>query len=389
MIKSWSSAWRGVAALAILAGCPAPARAGYTITDLGVIAPKGTSGATAINASGQAAGMVTSPSSGMVAAESAGKGGLLQAVSVPSTATSSLATSINGGGQVAGYYTDAKGIEHGFYSSGGNSTTIAPLMTNGVSGTYTVANGINDGGTVVGTGNLSTGATRAFTVLGNTTTIIAPLASGGSNQGNGINSSGTVVGTSELSPGGLQHAFYTVTNGNGPPTAVDLFQRNAQGNFRFNTYGMAIANDGDIVGYGDVGGSENAFFASHSGGALVDLSTLGNASSSMALAVNDRGVVVGVSGSDAFLWDASDGITDLNSLLSATDQSKWTLSEATGINDAGQISGEGYVNGVLHGFVLTPSVPEPPALLLSAMGLAFASGWARFRSGRTGGRGGA
>ena len=91
----------------------------------------------------------------------------------------------------------------------------------------------------------------------------------------------------------------------------------------------------------------------------------------------------------------SEGMYNLNSLISTSDQAKWVLTEATGINASDQISGTGFVGGVLHGFVLTPiagesifavpsAVPTPTALLLSTMGLGFASGWARLRTLRPG-----
>ena len=37
----------------------------------------------------------------------------------------------------------------------------------------------------------------------------------------------------------------------------------------------------------------------------------------------------------------------------------WTNLNATGINDQGQIVGQGTINGQQHAFLMTPSVPEP------------------------------
>ena len=70
----------------------------------------------------------------------------------------------------------------------------------------------------------------------------------------------------------------------------------------------------------------------------------------------------------AFIY--SDGImTDLNSVI--TPGSGWTLNWATAINNAGQITGEGTINGQLHAFLLEPvgAVPEPATfgLIGSAM----------------------
>jgi probable HAF family extracellular repeat protein len=48
---------------------------------------------------------------------------------------------------------------------------------------------------------------------------------------------------------------------------------------------------------------------------------------------------------------------NLNDLIPA--DSGWVLSEAHGINDAGQIVGVGTVGGLFHAFLLTPATPEP------------------------------
>jgi hypothetical protein len=394
MLHSRSTAWRWLATLVIFAGGPAPAQAGFTITDLGVIASTGSSIATpvAISAGGTVSGTVPVQGGGISAAI-AQPGGMLQPISAPSGATSSVATSISSGGAVAGDYTTSNGHTLGFYTSGGSAVSINPLTNaNGVSGTSVQVNGIN-GGQVVGTGGLpSVAGDRAFIMSGSSATMINPLGGGIamtsplSNWANGINSNGVVVGTSELSVGGLQQAFYTGTNN----TPISLLSRNSAGNFLSSTSGIAIANDGDIAGVGIVGGSTHAFFAANAGGSLVDLGTLGASTSSFGLAVNDNALVVGDSGGRAFLWGGPEGMFDLNSLISTSNQANWVLTEATGINDANEIVGEGLLNGVLHAFELTPIageglfaqpgvVPTPPAVVLSAVGFAMVLGWSRWR----------
>jgi len=62
---------------------------------------------------------------------------------------------------------------------------------------------------------------------------------------------------------------------------------------------------------------------------------------------------------------------DLNTLLPS--DSGWILSNATAINNVGQIVGPGSYQGATRGFVLTPdntAVPEPPSSALLGMGLA-------------------
>jgi len=54
----------------------------------------------------------------------------------------------------------------------------------------------------------------------------------------------------------------------------------------------------------------------------------------------------------AFLYSGGKMI-DLNSLIDST--SGWTLKTAQGINDNGQIVGEGIHNGYIRAFLLTPT----------------------------------
>jgi hypothetical protein len=53
----------------------------------------------------------------------------------------------------------------------------------------------------------------------------------------------------------------------------------------------------------------------------------------------------------AFLW--KDGVmVDLNDLIPK--HSPWILQSAAGINDSGQIAGQGVINGEVHAFLATP-----------------------------------
>ena len=73
-------------------------------------------------------------------------------------------------------------------------------------------------------------------------------------------------------------------------------------------------------------------------------------------------------------------MVDLNSLIDSI--SGWELEQAIGINDAGQITGFGWIGGQRHAFLLTP-VPEPATFALLALGLPFLVGRNSRRS-RTG-----
>jgi probable HAF family extracellular repeat protein len=106
-------------------------------------------------------------------------------------------------------------------------------------------------------------------------------------------------------------------------------------------------------------------------GTMHDLGTLGG-SGGRAYGINSHGQVTGSADttgdltSRAFLYTTGSGMVDLNSLIPPL--SGWVLDNARGINDAGQITGDGVIRGELHAFLLTP-VPEPATLALIALGL--------------------
>ncbi|MAY73633.1 MAG: hypothetical protein CMJ31_02720 [Phycisphaerae bacterium] len=80
-------------------------------------------------------------------------------------------------------------------------------------------------------------------------------------------------------------------------------------------------------------------------GTPVAIPSLPNATSSIALGVNESGDVVGFcdtpGGQRAFLWTASSGTVDLNDQLGAADAAEWKITQARAINDARQIAGSG------------------------------------------------
>ena len=81
--------------------------------------------------------------------------------------------------------------------------------------------------------------------------------------------------------------------------------------------------------------------------------------------INEIGDVVGYSesaaGNHAVIWDEETGeITDLHNLMSAEG---WVLTSATAINDYGDITGTGTLNGIAHGFVLSAgTISGPPPI---------------------------
>ena len=85
---------------------------------------------------------------------------------------------------------------------------------------------------------------------------------------------------------------------------------------------------------------------------MQDLGVAGGLVSSEALAINDRGEIVGWLGTSAFIWTRAEGMQNLNDCIDPN--SGWTLNSANAINILGQITGSGTINGETHAFLLTP-----------------------------------
>ena len=115
------------------------------------------------------------------------------------------------------------------------------------------------------------------------------------------------------------------------------------------------------------------------GNSVTDLTDLIGSTDEITLqGINDSGWVVGyhrAPSSDAtfvspqgvhpFLF-AGGKVYDLNTQVD--NASGWTLVSATGVNNAGQIAGNGYLNGQLTAFLLTPVVAPPPPMISAVTG---------------------
>jgi probable HAF family extracellular repeat protein len=207
-------------------------------------------------------------------------------------------------------------------------------------------------------------------------------------QGVGINAAGQVTGSSWYStsfpPVQHAHAFRTTATGNLSDPAADL---GTLPGFA-NSWGADINAAGQVTGSASNISSNGsttfslAFRTTATGNLSdpgTDLGILPGFAFNEPGSINSLGVVVGLSSNDpndlttyrAFLFDTQ--MRDLNDLIPAG--SGWVLSDAYGINDAGQITGWGTINGQTHSYLLTPTgVPEPSSLVLA--GGALAGGWA-------------
>jgi probable HAF family extracellular repeat protein len=246
---------------------------------------------------------------------------------------------------------------------------------------------------------------------------------GPQSRGLAINNNGEVTGYSTTSPsGGSVHAFVYRRLPNGTYQMSDLGTLGGA-----SSGGEDINDSGVIAGYSQTADPQLPLAVVWNGTTMTALPTLGGASG--ALGINDNGWVTGYSNltllfgqARAFLWDGTtlhnlgslgypssvgrainssghvvgylsttatspgadrafvyDGsvMYDLNSIL--LDGTGWLLRDAVDINDAGQIVGHGFHNGLGATFILTPvsDVPEPGTWALALTGLAAVTTWRR------------
>jgi probable HAF family extracellular repeat protein len=193
-------------------------------------------------------------------------------------------------------------------------------------------------------------------------TELATVAGDGVGTGLAINNKGQVAGGSgDCSTFNLQflipihplHAILWEKDGN--PIEIPSFGATQPGGF--GNMALGINNYGEVVGFSTLPGnvSFHAFLWSR-GNQIVDLGAVAGMPSSSAIAINDSGVVVGVSQDSmnlvATIWKHQKAV-DLNTLL--PDDSSLYLLIACSINAKGQIIGLGVDgSGNLHGFELDP-----------------------------------
>jgi probable HAF family extracellular repeat protein len=170
---------------------------------------------------------------------------------------------------------------------------------------------------------------------------------------------------------------------NGVMTDLDPTAGNGSASFAYG-----INDSGQIVGQFVVNGTYHAFVYQLGAPAFVDIGALlPSGGDSTAQGINSFGQVVGGGGGlgHAFLYQ-NGNVLDLNSLLPAN--SGWTLTNASGVNDSGQIVGTGIHNGRQEAFLLSPTstapaaVPAPPAVILAGVGFGCLTGYRRWKSRR-------
>jgi probable HAF family extracellular repeat protein len=347
-LRGWV-AFAGLLSAGILASTAAPAlaAASYTVTGLGSLG-FGTTVATGINASGEITG------------------------------ESYLATEVQTKCPTPKHKPPCfTHPGHAFLWSKGTMTDLGSL-----GGIDSQGNAINDSGEVVGTSNTSNGGSSAFADQNGVMTAIDP------GDGTAVNDSGEIAGVGPFlvvgTPGDVFQQAFTYLNGN--TTVLGLIP----GEGGIFTAAAGINSSGEVIGSGDNSASDERAWK-YQNGTMTDIGTLGGPQAS-ATSVNDNGQIVGFAqtSSDAdhgFLYsggkmtdlglnvfpdaindlgvivgqgpggavvDSGGGFQNLNNMIPAS--SGVTLSNAVGINSAGQIVANGSeTTGGSHAFLLSPS----------------------------------
>jgi probable HAF family extracellular repeat protein len=269
-------------------------------------------------------------------------------------ATSTICYSVNNRGQGVGYSRqDPGGFLHGLLWDRGTLVQLPELPGD----TRGNALFLNDGGQIVGftrhPDSLIPFQVRHATLwykAGSTYHVTRlPGLTGGDayDEGLGINARGQIVGFSGAQPGS-EHAVLWDKRGVhdlgtlGGPTST----------------AVAINNRGQIVGLADTATGGTVPFVWKKG-VMTGLPIPPGDIYGLAQSINKRGQAVGFSLGDvtdlttnhALLWEKGK-LTILQTRISR--HSEWTLLQACGINNKGQISGFGIHDGQIRAFLLTP-----------------------------------
>lgn len=332
------------ALIALVAVTTSPVNAAYTIIDLGAgITPS------SINNAGQIAGYNGTGNLFLY-----DNGTLRNLGDFGGVLTNVYGISINNNGLIAVTANSKKGYVYD--SRTGN------LQDMGFTGTSMNTYSINDAGQIAG--SYFNTQMRNFIYQNGVMTDIGNWGQARAYSYPLLNNAGKIAGTGSNASGDIVKSYISDIDGK---TNVSIL--GDLGGSRSYVRGM---NDlGDVVGQSSpISGSDHAFL--YTAGSMKDLGSLGGLSS--AYDINNKGQIIGFY-EDAnrvrhsFIYE-NGAMSDLTNLLPAG--SGWDLSYAMALNDQGQIIGYGKLNGVTHGYLLSPvtaPVPIPAAAWLLGSGL--------------------
>ena len=253
------------------------------------------------------------------------------------------ACSVNDYGQVAGFSVSSNnfGFTRGFFYENGSLTDLGALIN-----TISYGYGINNRKQIVGNSFYGPGGDGLFVWANGGMSELGVLADGITSTAYAINDNGLVVGQSDTT-GDAHRAF--LYSGQGMLNLGTLPGGD-------ESSATAINLHGQVVGWSSTTTGKRAFLWSQGTG-MINLGSLTGGATG-ATGINQHGQVVGweqrTNGLlSAFIWTEQAGMRDLNDML--TPNTGWRAEIARGINDFGQVIGEGsYLNGNTHAVLLSP-----------------------------------
>ncbi|MGH6889216.1 MAG: hypothetical protein ACREHF_08480 [Rhizomicrobium sp.] len=319
-------------ALGLVLSASAGSAQTYSVTDLGTLAGDNYSSARAINASGEITGIAGDADTHkfVVFLYAAGKMKSLGTLGGSDT----IGNGIDASGRATGYSGN-----RAFLYNGRKLKDIGDLG-GGVASGYA----IDRAGDVAGSSVTASGQNDPFLYRKKTKTMIdlgnlGIVPAGAWNAAQGINASGQITGVSWDGS-----AFFAFLWNNGQMQSLGTLGG-------FASDGYALNRSGQVTGYSYTGnGEEHAFL--WSAGQMTDLGLISDSIYTAGLGINSAAEVVGYAelhngaGYHAFVY-RSGMIEDLNDLIPKG--SGWILNDAYGVNDSGDIVGEGMINGQTHG----------------------------------------
>jgi hypothetical protein len=131
----------------------------------------------------------------------------------PGNVNGTLATGVNNGGDIVGFYL-LSGVLHGFKTSTSNLTSFTEIFDSG--GSQTAAQGIDTNGDIVGFFKDITGTNHGFIDIGGVFTTLddplSPESGGNGSQILGVSPDGTKIVGDYLDANGNTHGFYATLN---------------------------------------------------------------------------------------------------------------------------------------------------------------------------------
>ncbi|MEG4506243.1 PEP-CTERM sorting domain-containing protein [Microcoleus sp. F6_B4] len=258
---------------------------------------------------------------------------------------STWAYQINTSGQVVGRYLSENWTDNAYLWENGQRTDLGHF--DGISSS---ASDINDAGQIVGKFNITQDKFNPFVWQNGTMTDLGTLGFNGGAMS--INNKGQIVGYSGL-VFGITHAF--------------LWENGRMSDLKtLDGHNDSIAYDindlGQAIGYSANKNTQQSKPVIWSNGQITELKTLGG-NVNYGVAINNKGQAVGFGNTDVngslshgLIWEDGE-MADLNSLIDySLEEPRWFLQQISGINDRGQIVGQGINSktGANHAFLLDP-----------------------------------